>query len=792
MSDPTQSTQPPESQVGVELRDTLFAATQALKDGETLKPFTRLGPYQIDTLLGRGGMGVVYRVLQMEPVRRLVALKLVRGESSAIAQAFFEVERQALAQMSHPAIAKVFDAGALPNGELYFAMEWIDGVPLDEYVRTHAYSLQDLVRLFINIAFGVHHAHGKSVIHRDLKPGNVLVHKIDGRAHPKIIDFGVAVASDSKGAAKVRDQAGTLAYMAPEQLKIGAEGIDRRVDVFAMGAMFAEMLCINHQLSLGRANATRLREVFARTDSRLSQRFSAEADANGGIDAKAIAAAKRIPRELRAIALMAIASDREARYDSAEEFARDLQSFLSKRPVRAMRGGRFYALGKFVSRHRLAVGAGIALGLTLLLGVISTVYGLRQAERALADAEVQAKSAAKTASFLGDILAGVSPDQARNLDRTLLREMLDKAASKAQSELASSPDVLRNIESVIARSYGTLSEYELSLKHADLALAQFPKIMTAEQKRARFDLMLSRNIALGMHKDPAAALANARVVKAEALAEYSADSEVVLSAGNDETWFLFLSGDLQAADRLGSEQRQKTEQLLGPKHDLSVAALQNLAVVRTEMGQLSEAEALLKQLVQRQTERFGADHSRTIGAKQSLSVNYLQQRRYPEAEAVLSAMLPALEANFGPTHAATINAYANLAGALRQGGKLAQSERYYRQALDVALKKYGPDNDTTVQLQINLANYETAAGTPAAALKRLDELRVLVEKRFPGAHQVHIEALRTEAKAHAALKQNQQARALWQEVLKLDLAVFGKTDHPQYQQDLAEFKALGE
>ena len=159
---------------------------------------------------------------------------------------------------------------------------------------------------------------------------------------------------------------------------------------------------------------------------------------------------------------------------------------------------------------------------------------------------------------------------------------------------------------------------------------------------------------------------------------------------------------------------------------------------------------------------------------------------------MLSAMLPALEANFGPTHAATINAYANLAGALRQGGKLAESERYYRQAFDVALKKYGPDNDTTVQLGINLANYETAAGAPAAALKRLEELRALVEKRFPGAHQVHIEALRTEARAHRALNQNQQARALWQEVLKLDLAVFGKTDHPQYQQDLAESKALAQ
>lgn len=790
MSDLTQSTQPPESQAGVELRDTLFAATQALKDGETLKPFTRLGPYQIDSLLGRGGMGVVYRVLQMEPVRRLVALKLVRGESSSIAQAFFEVERQALAQMSHPAIAKVFDAGALPNGELYFAMEYIDGVPLDEYVRSQQYSLQDLVRLFINIAFGVHHAHGKSVIHRDLKPGNVLVHQVDGRAHPKIIDFGVAVASDSKGAAKVRDQAGTLAYMAPEQLNINAEGIDRRVDVFALGAMFAEMLCINHQLQLGRANATRLREVFARTDTRLSQRFSGEADAKNAIDAKAIAAAKRIPRELRAVALMAIATDREARYDSAEAFARDLQAYLAKRPVRAMRGGRLYALGKFASRNRLAVGAGIALSLSLLLGVASTIYGLRQAERALAKAEVQAQSAVKTANFLGDILAGVSPDQARSLDRTLLREMLDKAATKAQTELAGSPDVLRNIESVIARSYGTLSEYEQSLKHADLALAQFPSTLTAEQKRERLALMLSRNTALSMFKNPAAALANARDVKAQAIAEFGADSESALSAGNDETWFLFLSGDLQGADKLGTELRLRSEKILGPKHDLSVAALQNLAVVRTEVGQLTEAEALLKELVQRQTERFGADHSRTIGAKQSLSVNYLQQRRYADAEAILKAMLPALEANFGPTHAATINAYANLAGALRQGGKLKESEHYYRQALETALKKYGPDNDTSVQLAINLANFETAAGRPADALKRLAELAPLVEKRFPGAHQVRIEALRTQARAHVALKQISQARALWQDVLKLDLTVFGKAEHPQYQQDLAEAEAL--
>jgi eukaryotic-like serine/threonine-protein kinase len=767
------------------LRYTLGAATEALLDGETLPPFTRLGPYQIDALLGRGGMGVVYRVLQLEPIRRLVALKLVRGENTPIAQAFFEIERQALAQMNHPTIAKVFDAGVLPNGELFFAMEWVDGLPLDAYLRQNQMPLANLLRLFINIAYGVHHAHVKSLIHRDLKPGNVLVHLVDGRAQPKIIDFGVAVGADAKGAAKVRDQAGTLAYMAPEQLNLTAEGIDRRADVFALGAMFAESLCLALRLEVGRANATHLRAILAKTDSRLSQRFS-DGQAVLETQRKAIEHAKRIPRELRAIALTAMAFARDARYDSAQAFAQDIENYLSKRVVNAMRGGRFYAVKKFAARHRVAFFSGIALTLALIAGLATALYGLRAAELARARAEIEAQSAQQTADFLGNVLSGVDPDLAKSSDRTLLRAMLDQAAQKAQSELRARPEILRRIETVVAKSYFKISEYPLAVKHVDVALATFsnaPDTLNEAQFSEQSELQISRIDALSAAGKVEDALKAARDLSARSTQRLGADHDISLRAQSAVIWQMFLRGDLKPALALAQAHQSNLERVLGPQNAASTYNLQTLAILQGELGLFADSDRNFNQLVQRFSQIYGQVHSKTVGMRQGLAVNYLRQNRFADAEKILKDMLPEVEQNFGKEHAATINVYANLAGALRQGGKLAESAFYYQTAYTRSLAKNGPEHESTLQLGINLANYEIANKQAAAALARLDQIDPVLAAKHQPSNPFVIEALRTRARAYGELGNIAQARSSWRKVLELDRQAFGSEQHPQYLDD---------
>ena len=208
--------------------------------GETLTPGAQLGRYRIEALLGRGGMGDVYRAEQLEPVRRTVALKLLRGQAlDARRIAYFEVERQLLAQMRHPAIAQIFDAGATAGGHPYFAMEFIAGSPITDYCDAHALSLCERIALFVRVCEGVQHAHQKGVVHRDLKPGNLLVDEVDGRALPKIIDFGIATATSL---AEGREAAGTPDYMSPEQAGGDQALVDTRSDVFALGVVLGELL----------------------------------------------------------------------------------------------------------------------------------------------------------------------------------------------------------------------------------------------------------------------------------------------------------------------------------------------------------------------------------------------------------------------------------------------------------------------------------------------------------------------------------------------------------------------
>ena len=279
---------------------------------QTLAPGQRVGPYRITRLLGEGGMGAVYLAEQLEPIERPVALKLIRGQvRGGLTEAYFLVERQALARMDHPGIAKVYDAGTTPQGHPFFAMEWIDGPSLAAYCSARSLSLRDKLTLFTRICMGVQHAHQKGVIHRDLKPSNVLIADVDGAPTPKIIDFGIAIGASrgTGGEATLMQRAGTRGYMSPEQLQGKVSEIDIRSDVYALGVMLLELLApaslFDHATDAGLDN----RAIHAALLASLGQNASANAD---------------IARDLAAIPAVTLAArtrdrpERTRRYDSAQ------------------------------------------------------------------------------------------------------------------------------------------------------------------------------------------------------------------------------------------------------------------------------------------------------------------------------------------------------------------------------------------------------------------------------------------------------------------------------------------
>ena len=419
--------------------------------------------------IGQGGMGVVYEAEQQIPVRRVVALKLVRaGLDTEVVLARFRSELQASALMSHPNVASVYEAGATRDGRPYFAMELVPGPPLIEFCDQGRLPVRDRLELFIHICEGVQHAHQKGVIHRDLKPSNILVAMHDGRPVPKIIDFGIAKATSMSPSDRVlRTEAGiivgTPAYMSPEQAAMSSEDVDTRTDVYALGVVLHELLVGAHPFEgrLENAGLDEMRRIIREDDpplpsSRALQLPAAVAEARS-TDASAL------QRQLRGdpdwIILKALSKERSRRYDTASAMAADIRRHLDDLPVQARPPSRRYALGKFIKRHRVGVGAGVVVASAILAGTVLATSGLIQARRAERDARAAAAQATAINEFLRDTLGSADPVHGQGRDVTI-REALRTAATKAETAFRDQPEILAAVLNSIGRTYLSLGSYD--------------------------------------------------------------------------------------------------------------------------------------------------------------------------------------------------------------------------------------------------------------------------------------------------------------------------------------------
>ncbi len=474
---------------------------------ETASPLTspgeqipeRIGPYRILRMLGRGGMGVVYLAHQEAPVQREVALKLIkRGMDTEQVLDRFTAERQTLAVMDHPSIARVYDAGVSEDGRPYFAMEAVAGQPVTEYCDRKRLAISKRLALFVRICEAVQHAHHKGVIHRDLKPSNVLVRQLDGRAVPKIIDFGVAKAIDEERpeASPARTQVGQLIgtpeYMSPEQAELGSVAVDARSDIYSLGVLLYELLVGSRpfQPDPEAASFERLRRrILEESPTRPSLRLQ-----DGGEQALAMASchqvshetlAKRLRNDLDWIVMKALEKDPERRYSSASELAADIARHLRNEPVEAGPPSWSYRATKFVRRHRAPVFTGVALGLGLLVGfLVSTFLYLKteeekvdlsqrkvEVERSVIDLlrELGANDPA-VAAFLQKLVKNASEDPRLQAE---LADAFLEIGSDPESQLeASAPQLIECLESsVFLRQQEIAREPKDVQARAKLALA---------------------------------------------------------------------------------------------------------------------------------------------------------------------------------------------------------------------------------------------------------------------------------------------------------------------------------
>lgn len=637
-----------------------------------------IGPYRIIRKLGEGGMGAVFEAEQSEPLRR-VAVKVVKGGfwSQALRQRFRQ-EVQALARFNHPCVAQIYESGQAETefGEFpYFAMELVAGLPINDYAGDAALSLEDRLRLAARVCDAVQHAHSKGVIHRDLKPANILV---DESGTPKILDFGIARLSNDESTTQhtVQGQVlGTIAYMSPEQLKYGAVEADVRSDVYALGVILYEMLTGNLPNDVSRKSIVEAARIVE----------SRPPVALGAVN-------RRLRGDIETILNKALAPDRNERYATAADLARDLERFLNNEPIMARSASTLYQLRKLVTRNKLlcTLGAGLVLS-TVIFATVVTIQAAdlarqRDEARLARDrAETQTRIALAVNDFLNnDLLGSLAPDKAKGQEVTV-SQVLENASQTIDNAFSDDPAVEAAIRKTIGQVYYKLGKYPESEPHL------------------RRSLELRRTI----DGEPG------ELVEAmSALAELH-----------------YLQRDHEKAAALFTEAVAESKAAFGDHHDQTLSMLANLAIILKWQRKYEDAEKIMLDTLQRQQAIYPENDPRIAATLNNLgSVNF-RVRDYPNSESYYRRALDMRLALEGEESVEVARYKSNLAGALRHQNRFEEAERLYRESLALRRKLLGDAHPHTAntlgglatvlmrtrQYEEAIAMYEDSRRTIAAA-----------------------------------------------------------------------------
>lgn len=758
-------------------RPTLGADAAATLAGEE-RAGDRIGPYELTEGLGRGGFGVVWRARQHEPVRRDVALKVIKlGMDTKSVVSRFELERQSLAVMDHPHIARVFDAGATSTGRPYFVMELVQGIPVTQFCDQHELSTEERLQLFAHVCRAVQHAHQKGVIHRDIKPGNILVALHDGRPVPKVIDFGIAKATggDSSGGSvhtEHQQLIGTPEYMAPEQADRSGLDVDTRADVYSLGVLLYELLTGALPFD-ARALRERpwdevvrtLREVEPEKPSTRASTLQGEARQKIARERRTNDLSKLLRGDLDWIVLKALEKDRSRRYETALALAEDVERHLAHLPVLASPPSRVYVLGKFVRRHRVGFGAAAAVAVVLVAGVVATALALvevrAQRNEAVAQesrARDELRTRRRVARFLGDMLNGAGPSVAQGRDATILREILEHTSSQLDGELRGEDDVRAELLDVLGRVHCELGDLDRAVE------------MGSEAVRLRR--------LLRVQPDPDTALAETHL--AVALMNRGRLDEAEQHA-REGVRILSLLPESESRDRahvhsnlglvlVSRGAAQEGENELRQSLEIERAAglrsspeawtgLDGLGELYRRQGRLAEAETVLREVLERTTELLGPDHPRTLSARNALAVARLDGGHTVEAESELSAILEQAIRVCGehsPTVAQTIE---NLALAEKRLGRLDDALRSHDRSIELYRAVSSRDWDATARALSRRASVLKQLQRPDDALESWNSAVAMFERLGDRRDPEWAEALAGRADLRAARGEAEGAEA---------------------------------
>lgn len=678
----------------------------------------RIGPYRILELLGEGGMGVVYRAEQTEPVHREVALKLVRAEvDSAAAMSRFELERQALAMMDHPNVARLYDAGTTDEGRPYFVMELVRGVPITEHCRAHDASLRGRVELFLGVCRGVRHAHRRGVIHRDLKPSNILVTEEEGQVVPKVIDFSIAKALEAPGLGtefrtRTGQVIGTLEYMSPEQAAGRVGAVDTRSDVYALGVVLYELL------------AGRLPYDIAGQPMHEAVRRIVEEPARP-LKGPGSTVSGRPDEDLATIVGKCLEKEPDRRYGSAADLAEDLERYLDSRPIRARPPTAIYQVRKLVGRHR-AIFVSIALGVILLLAFSITVtvqLGIQRRERLRAESE--ARKAKRINSFLQEMLAAADP--ASDGGKVSIREVLDQAAGRMDKGLEGQPEVSAELHRTLGLTYKALGVGDGAREQLAKSLALRIELYGEdhpETARARLDL------AQQLSADGRSAQAEREARRAlEVFRHAQGDPADVAESLNVLADIFYRRGRLEESRKAAEESLVMQKTSPGGSDPLRGRTLNTLGVTLTDLARRQEGEALLRDSASIMKAAYGERNMVHLNVLSDLSYNLQTQGRLEEAISMDQEILAGRLDVLGKDHGLIAISQNNLAVALAERGRCTEAEVHEREALRIWVQSFGEDYELVARARTNLGYFRQCFGDYQGALEELESARRMAERR---------------------------------------------------------------
>jgi serine/threonine protein kinase/tetratricopeptide (TPR) repeat protein len=726
-------------------------------------PGTVIGPYRLLEQVGEGGFGVVFLAAQEYPVRRQVALKVLKpGMDTRQVLARFEAERQALALMDCPHIAKVLDGGATASGRPYFVMELVKGVSITEFCDQNRLAPEARLQLFLDVCQAIQHAHHKGVIHRDVKPTNVLVALHGGAPVVKVIDFGIAKAVGQKLTERTLFTAqgqmvGTPAYMSPEQAEMSGLDIDTRSDVYSLGVLLYELLTGTTPLEDGRlrevgyAELQRLirEEDPPRPSTRLSSLGGSAtplAD-NRGLEVKRLV--QVLAGDLDWVVMKALEKDRTRRYATPASFAEDVGRYLRNEPILARPPSTLYRLKKFARRNRAAVLTGLAMAAALLgmaaVAKWQAVVATRAKQEALAAAaaekaakELAQAREAETRAVLefveNRVFAAARPKGlAWGLGGVTLKQALKTALPFVETSFTNQPLIEARLRLTLGQSFLALGEAQIAADQCRAARALYARHLGPvhlETLRS-MNLLANSYLDLGRYAD---ALALKEETLALCQARLGPDDPQTLVCRNNLAVGYYHLGRYADAAKLDEETLALRRARLGPDHPDTLQSRHNLSADYDALGRRGDALKLRAETLALRKASLGPDHPDTLASMDDLASSYGALGRRDEALKLREQTLALRKASLGPDHPDTLRSMNNLANNYGALGRLADGMKLHEETLALRRARLGPDHPSTLMSMYNLGVSYHALGRHADALKVREETLALRQVKLGPDH----------------------------------------------------------